>query len=193
MSEKHLEEIRQCYLDLGPENYDPSNPQRFNIDFWMDQVSRAALAEIPSDEKIVGHETCYHFNVGRQAQIFVTDKLLHIVHIGMFKKEKLLGAERIKPKSITGVERRRKGSVATSITWEVTISRTVEQDVLVNLTEGFSRRLVELIEAWDDQQSSESFSADPGERLRKLKELFDAGILSEDEYESKRAPLIEQL
>lgn len=193
MPKENLKQTRQSYLDLGPENYDPSNPKRFNRDFWMGEVSRAALAEIPSDEKTLGHETCYHFNVGRQAQAFVTDKVLHIVHIGMFKKEKLLDAEQTKTKAISGVERRRQGSVATSITREVAISRTVEQDVLANLTEGFSRRPVELIEAWGEQQSSASAPSGPGEKIRKLKDLFDAGILSQDERGSKRARLIEQL
>ncbi|MCK4733544.1 MAG: SHOCT domain-containing protein [Methanophagales archaeon] len=33
----------------------------------------------------------------------------------------------------------------------------------------------------------------PAEKLKKLKELFDAGIINEQEYEEKRKKLLEQL
>lgn len=36
-------------------------------------------------------------------------------------------------------------------------------------------------------------SADPAERLRKLKELFDSGLITEQEYEAKRAEILSQM
>ena len=36
-------------------------------------------------------------------------------------------------------------------------------------------------------------SADPAERLRKLKELFDAGLITEEEHEAKRAEILSRM
>jgi hypothetical protein len=35
--------------------------------------------------------------------------------------------------------------------------------------------------------------SDPAVRLRKLKELLDAGLLTQDEYETKRAEIINSI
>ena len=42
-------------------------------------------------------------------------------------------------------------------------------------------------------EQAASGSADPAERLRKLKELFAAGLITEQEYETKRAEILSQM
>lgn len=193
MSDKHLEEIRAFFESVEGENNGPVSG--LGPEYWINEMSKAALATIPEEESISIYHRGFHDGPARAVEVFVTEKQIHLVQTGLFKKEKILGSERILPKSITGVERRRSGIGAPKGSeWEIVLSRTVEQDKITLLSEKASELIAKHVEGWLEAPSSEPAASEgPADKLKKLKELLDAGIISQDEFDEKKAPLIQEL
>lgn len=193
MSDKHLQEIRNFYKALGP--LDNGVGRTLDPDTKLSMISKAALATVPEEETISIHCSGFHHGPNRGVEVFVTDKAIRLVQTGLFKKEKILGTERILPKSITGVERKRKGiNASEGQEWEIVLSRTAEQDKISLLSDKESEMIAEHVEKWLEAPAGESPAPEgPAEKLKKLKELLDAGIISLEEFEEKKAPLIQEL
>ncbi len=193
MSDKHLQEIRSFYEALGPVETVVGYP--IDPDTRLSRISKAALERVPEEESISIHCSGFHHGPGRAVEVFVTDKAIRLVHTGIFKTEKILGTERILPKSITGVERKHKGiNASKGQEWEIVLSRTAEQDKISGLSDKESEMVAEHVENWLEAPAGEAPAPEgPAEKLKKLKELLDAGIISQEEFEEKKAPLIQEL
>lgn len=163
----------------------------------MSLLSMAAFDEIPVDDICVAHMSGHHQGPGRTVEVFVTDKAIQLVHRGIFKKEKILGSERIRPESITGAERQKGGMNATKeAEWTVVISRSVEQDSITSLSDADSSLLLEKIEGLKNLASggsSQMPAESPAETLLKLKGLLDMGAITLEEFEAKKATLLEKM
>ena len=109
MANNHLDQITAYYKGRIPfDNHGTKVDSEDGVRIIMEvSLSEAALQQIPNDEVCVAHMSGFHKGPGRSAQIFVTDKAINVVHTGVFKKEKILGGERIRPESISGVERQK--------------------------------------------------------------------------------------
>jgi len=193
MSDKHLQEIRSFYEALGP--IDLGFGSVLDPEARLSMISMAALETVPEEESISIHCSGFHLGPNRSVQVFVTDKAIRLVQTGVFKKEKILGSERVLPKSITGVERKRGGiNSPKGHEWEIVLSRTVEQDKITQLSDKESEMIVQHVENWLEAPGGEPPTPEgPAEKLKKLKELLDAGIISQEEFEEKKAPLIQEL
>ncbi len=191
MSDKHLQEIRSFYEALGPVETVVGYP----IDPDTSSAGFLSALRGSEEESISIHCSGFHHGPGRAVEVFVTDKAIRLVHTGIFKTEKILGTERILPKSITGVERKHKGiNASKGQEWEIVLSRTAEQDKISGLSDKESEMVAEHVENWLEAPAGEAPAPEgPAEKLKKLKELLDAGIISQEEFEEKKAPLIQEL
>ncbi len=93
------------------------------------------------------------------------------------------------------MERKRKGiNASEGQEREIVLSRTAEQDKISLLSDKASEMIAEHVEKWLEAPAGESPAPEgPAEKLKKLKELLDAGIISQEEFEEKKAPLIQEL
>jgi hypothetical protein len=196
MSAEHLEQVLKYYEGRLPFP-GIAGTTIDSLDVVMTQLSMASFDEIPVDDICVAHMSGFHHGPGKSVQVFVTDKAIQLVHTGVFKKEKILGSERIRPESITGAERQRGGMNATKgAEWTVVISRSVEQDSISNLSDADSSLLLEKIEEIKNSATGGSNKApaeSPAETLLKLKGLLDVGAITNEEFEAKKVALLEKM
>ena len=195
MSADHLEQIFKYYENRLP--FPGLGGTIESLEVVKATLSMAAIDEIPVDDICVAHMSGFHQGPGRSVEVFVTDKAIQLVHRGIFKREKILGSERIRPESITGVERRKGGINSTKeAEWTVVISRSVEQDSIANLSDADSSLLLEKIEEMLSSASGVPAQAtveSPAETLLKLKGLLDMGAITLEEFEAKKVTLLEKM
>ena len=195
MSADHLEQILKYYENRLPFSKGATTVDSLEIVDAL--LPKAAIGEIPVDDICVAHMSGFHVGPSRSVQVFVTDKAIQLVHTGIFKKEKILGSERIRPESITGVERQKGGINSTKgHEWTVVISRSVEQDSIANLSDAESSLLVNKVEDLLNSASGKSAQAtveSPAETLLKLKGLLDVGAISLEEFEAKKVALLDKM
>jgi hypothetical protein len=195
MSADHLEQILKYYENRLPFSTPGGTVE--SLEVVKATLSMAAIDEIPVDDICVAHMSGFHAGPSKGVEIFVTDKAIQLVHRGIFKREKILGSERIRPESITGVERQKGGINSTKgAEWTVVISRSVEQDSITGLSDADSSLLLNKVEDFLNSVSGESAQAkveSPAETILKLKGLLDMGAISLEEFEAKKVTLLEKM
>lgn len=195
MSADHLEQILKYYENRLP--FPGPGGTIESLEVVKATLSMAAIDEIPVDDICVAHMGGIHQGTSRAVEVFVTDKAIQLVQRGIFKREKILGSERIRPESITGVERRKGGINSTKeAEWTVVISRSVEQDSIAGLSDADSSLLLEKIEEMLNSASGVPAQAaveSPAETLLKLKGLLDMGAITLEEFEAKKVTLLEKM
>ena len=135
--------------------------------------------------------------VGRKAVTLVlTDRAIYKFTNGALIGRLGSGNEVIPFGQLTGIERKR----APLAEFGVTLTRASNVDSVLDLDERESERFV--AEARDRMQKAQSptftvvsqeAAPDPLDQLRKLKELHEAGVVTDAEYEEKRSDLISRI
>ena len=134
-------------------------------------------------------------DMGAFATLVLTDKCLHMFgKIGFTSKVKR--SEVYNFENNTGVSRMKKALQG----WAIEISRASNVDYFVNMVEGDSEQLYnQLRELVSKSQKSSGGGTtvinqiDPMDQLKKLKDLLDAGILSQEEFEEKKKALLDKI
>lgn len=192
MSEAHKQQIAGYYTKRLPFNY--YGTQMDSIDHVMEQINESSWTEIPDEDVCVGHWNGFHSNVTRGAEIFITDRAIHVIQTGTLRRRKFLGSERILPSSITGVERSKSSNSSTGTDWAITISRTTERDTFSNLDEFTAKLLEETINGWKEKAATPPASSEsPADTILKLKGLVDAGVLTQEEFDEKKKKLLDSI
>lgn len=190
MSEKHKEQIKAYYEGRVPLNY-------FGIiensaESIVNQIPEFAWSEIPEDDICKAHWHGYHRSAGKSAEIFLTNNAIQIIQTGTFSRHKFKGVERIRPESITGLEKKKE--LSGDIGWALYIHRTREQDIFGNLDEHTTKLIESAIENWQSHSASNlKKDEDPLEAIGKLKQLLDMGALTSEEFESRKIELLRKI
>lgn len=161
------------------------NPPPEEIESSLESNERVVvvLKCLKQTNKLGGGEVC---------TAVLTDKRIHIFSRGIIKSVNNTH-ETIPFEMITGVEYSRKMLEG----WAIIITRAANTDRLLKCEEDGSklfvdelRKFIELSKSSGGATVIQNNAPDPLDQLKKLKELFDAGILSQEEYEEKRSTLM---
>lgn len=192
MSEQHREQITKFYEGRLPFTF--YGTEMKETDWLVGEINPSAWTEIPDDDVCLAHWRGSHDNQNRGAEIFITDRAIHIIHTGTFRRKNFLGSERILPSTITGVERKKASNSIEGLEWTVTISRTTERDSFSNLDEFTAKLLEDTINGWKGApEKAQPSQESPADTLLKLKQLMDAGVLTEEEFEAKKKKLLDSI
>jgi hypothetical protein len=131
---------------------------------------------------------------GQVATAVLTDKKVHIFSRGLLKSK--TNSHEVVPFSmITGVQVSRKLAGG----WRLEMTRAANSDSLLKCAENevqvFAAKLKELV---GEAQSGgrvivQNATADPLDQLKKLKELLDAGVVTQEEFDEKKKTLMGQI
>ena len=135
-------------------------------------------------------------DMGGFATLVLTDKCLHMFGRGAgFGPKKLGRTESYTFATITGVSRQKKMMAG----WTMEISRASNVDDFIQLDETDSENLYnQLRNLVAEAQKGNSGTViqqatDPVEQIKKLKELLDLGVISQEEFETKKQTLLDKI
>lgn len=147
---------------------------------------------LSSDEEVIQLLQC---QIGTKAAIVVlTNKHIYLVSRGNVIGN-LAAANEIVPFSqITGIDRKR----VPMNEWGITLTRASNIDQLIFCDEAESAKFVAKARDLISEVKSGSGTIvqnqlDPLDQIRKLKELLDAGILSQAEFDEKKQSLMDKI
>ena len=153
---------------------------------------------LSSDESVLVVLRCLkkwgNLGGGEVCTAVLTDKAVHIFSRGIVKSVNRTH-ETFHFNTITGVDLARKLTFG----WVINMSRASNVDSLLKCEEEGSKKFVsqlkELIASpkTTSVSGSTQISSDPLDKLKKLKDLFDAGVISESEFEEKKQILMDQI
>jgi hypothetical protein len=131
---------------------------------------------------------------GQVATAVLTDKKVHLFSRGMMKS-KTSSYEVVPFSMITGIQVSRK--IASG--WKIEMTRAANSDTLLKCNEAevqlFAEELKKLVA--QSQQGGQTVVQnaviDPLDQLKKLKELLDAGVVTQEEFEEKKKSLMGQI
>lgn len=147
-------------------------------------------ASLSPDEKVLQVLFCQKGT--KAATIILTDRQIYVFAKGNVFGSLVAADEVIPIAMITGVERSREYMNE----WGITITRASNVDKYIYCDEVESQKFVsqvrELIAAAQSPAPTviQTQTLDPLDQLKKLKELHEAGVISDEEYETKRADLM---
>ena len=124
--------------------------------------------------------------------LVLTDTQLYFFSYAVLKS--LSNEESVPFKLITGVELAQ--AIVTGL--EVRISRSGNNDKITNVDKSvakdFVSKLRELLTTAEDMSNKvKAQTIDPADQLMKLKELLDSGVITEEEFQQKKAILLGRL
>ena len=153
---------------------------------------------LSSDESVLVVLKCLkkwgNLGGGEVCTAVLTDKAVHIFSRGILKSVNRTH-ETFHFNTITGVDLARKLAYG----WVINMSRANNVDSLLRCEEEGSKKFVshlkELIASprSTSVQGSAQISSDPLDKIKKLKDLLDAGVISESEFEEKKNILMDQI
>lgn len=153
---------------------------------------------LAADEKVLVILRCLkkwgNLGGGEVCTAVLTDKTIHIFSRGIMKSVNRT-SETIPFSTITGVDLARKLSLG----WVISFTRAANTDSLLKCDEEGAKKFVsELRAAMETSKRPETVNVlqqatDPLDQIKRLKELFDAGIISEQEYAEKRQSLLDKI
>jgi hypothetical protein len=149
--------------------------------------------KLDPNEKIIVLIKCLIGNTGVSTAI-LTDRTVHIFSRGVLKS-KTNNYETVPFHQITGIELGRKMTWG----WMITITRAANTDVLTKIDEPDAKRFVEELKKLVPSNSAggqtviQNMAVDPLDQLKKLKELLDAGIVTQEEFDEKKKSLMGQI
>jgi hypothetical protein len=160
----------------------------------------AIAAVVTDDEEVLCILKCVHYDkrgkiaVTLKCSAVVTSKTIYLFREGTFTKGLSAGTESIPPQTLTGISRKRQLGIGTV----VELSRAGNIDLLMMCNEEQAEKWVSLAKKVAASASEATSSVtqqvlDPLDQIKKLKELFDAGILTEGEFESKKQSLLDKI
>ncbi|MEY4276460.1 MAG: hypothetical protein RIS26_923 [Actinomycetota bacterium] len=157
---------------------------------------------IPDDEEVLrvvkGSRLAARGQVSSQAFVVMvlTNKSLHVLGKPTALFDKVKQSEVYNFAMITGVTRAKKMMLG----WAIEISRASNVDTYVQMEEGDSeafynilRDLVAEAQKGGGGTTTVINQVDPMDQLKKLKDLLDAGILSQEEFEEKKKALLDKI
>lgn len=176
--------------------------QPFNT-YKSSHPSLEAIASyIPDDEEVLqvikGTRMAARGQVSSQAFVVMvlTNKSLHVLGKPTALFDKVKQSEVYNFAMITGVTRAKKMMLG----WAIEISRASNVDTYVQMEEGDSeafynilRDLVAEAQKGGGGTTTVINQVDPMDQLKKLKDLLDAGILSQEEFEEKKKALLDKI
>jgi len=153
---------------------------------------------LSSDESVLVILKCLkkrgNLGGGEVCTAVLTDKAVHIFSRGVVKSVNR-SHETFHFATITGVDLARKLTWG----WVINMSRANNIDSLIKCDEEGSKKFVnqlkELIAAPRpiSVSGSPQIASDPLDKIKKLKDLLDAGVISESEFEEKKQILMDQI
>ena len=132
---------------------------------------------------------------GSFATLVLTNKSLHMFGKSNALTSKVKRSEVYTFQTITGVSRQKKALQG----WTIEVSRASNVDYFANLVEKDSELLYnKLRDLVAEAQKGGGGTTiinqiDPMDQLKKLKDLLDAGILSQEEFEEKKKALLDKI
>lgn len=183
------EHRQQMHDILGPDFSDAINKIP---DFIFDGITDGETIKIYTD--------AYDETAGRSCVLVVTDTALYIFRLGTFNK-KFLGKETIRFGSIKGIELEKEtfNKAIKDMDWKVVINRSGDFDKIARLNQATAQEIVDVVqEGMDAVHNAKNSPAaapegDPMEKIQKLKEMMEAGLITEDEYNAKKTAIIESM
>lgn len=163
----------------------------------------AVLAVVPEDEitscvlKCSAAEQAPNgrLTAARSCVAVVTNRSIYLVKQGMNFKSMGQGSESIPPHTISGISLK-KGVLTAGLE----ITRAGNSDRLLNYDYGHAEKWVIAARALLDSAPSISGNTtniiqqvDPLDQLKKLKDLLDAGILTQAEFDSKKQEIMDKI
>ena len=159
------------------------------------EVIENALA---ADENVIVLLKCLkkvgNLGGGEVCTAILTDKTVHIFSRGIVKSVNNTH-ETIPFSTITGVELSRKLSLG----WIIGITRAANVDGLLKCEEEGAKKFVAELKGLIENSKSGSSqtviqnSVDPLDQIKKLRDLLDSGIISQEEYEIKKQALMDKI
>jgi hypothetical protein len=150
--------------------------------------------KLDPNEKIIALIKCLKGS-GGVATAVLTDRTLHIFSRGMMKSM-TNSYETVPFAQVTGVELGRKMGWG----WMITVTRAANTDELSRIEESEAKRFTEELKKLvgshqgnNSQTVIQNVAIDPLDQLKKLKELLDAGIVTQEEFDEKKKSLMGQI
>lgn len=124
----------------------------------------------------------------------VTTEAIYLLREGTFTKGLSQGVETVPLRTITGISRKRQLGLGTV----VEISRASNVDQLIMCNEAHAEKWVAVAKEVSASMSATpgvvvSQTLDPLDQIKKLKDLLDAGILSQAEFDEKKKSLMDKI
>lgn len=186
MGEEHRQQMHDI---LGPDFADAINKIP---DFIFDGITDGESIKIYTD--------AYDETASRSCTLVVTDAALYVFRLGTFNK-KFLGKETIRFGSIKGIELEKEtwSQAIKDMDWKVVINRSGDFDKIGHLNQATAQEIVDVVQQGMDvahgvkAAPAAAPAADPMEKIQKLKEMLEAGLINEEEFDAKKAAIIESM
>jgi hypothetical protein len=187
MGEEHRQQIHDM---LGPDFADAINAIP---DYIFEGISDGEVIKL--------YTSGWDQTAGNPCVIVVTDGAIYLFRTSVFKK-KFLGKETIRFGQITGIEVEKtpwNKNPTPGSEWNVIINRAGNINRIEHLNEETSTAMVNEVQQIMDSQNGSSpappqaAAADPMEKIQKLKEMLEAGLINEDEFNTKKAAILESM
>lgn len=195
MDEKHKQQISQyaeeALAALGDEGSQAHDKEQLknlvNLDYPFDL---RALEGINADDDILVYAGVQVGESSTPTSLVLTQGAIYLTSFAIFSG-KVKYRERIGAESISGVELRA-GSGLMSGVHTMLISRTSERDEIRFYQEFPANSVKKVVDTWlnGTKTSAGSVTESPAETLLKLKQLLDAGVLSQEEFDLKKTELM---
>jgi hypothetical protein len=157
---------------------------------------------ITSDEDVLCVLKCVHTekkgarNVTLKCTAVVTSKTIYLLREGTFTKSLSAGSESIPVHTITGISRKRQLMMGTVV--EISRAGNIDQLIMCNENQAdiFVTTAKEVVSKNTLNQGTTQVIqqvVDPLDQIKKLKDLADAGVISQEEFESKKRELMDKI
>lgn len=124
----------------------------------------------------------------------LTDKHIVIVRYGLIRTSELRGTEVIALDQITGFEKSK--TSRNDVVWNLVITRANNTDGIFSVNDAVANAMVTAYNAAKTNLGAGSGTRDKkdaAESIRNLKGLLDEGLISQEEFDLKRAKLLEEM
>ena len=124
----------------------------------------------------------------------LTDKHIVIVRYGLIRNHELRGSEVIALDQITGFEKSK--TSRNDVVWNLVITRANNTDGVHNVKEAVADAMVTAYNAAKTNLGAASGTRqkkDAAESIRNLKGLLDDGLITQEEFDLKRAKLLDEM
>jgi hypothetical protein len=148
----------------------------------------------PGDRVICMASGINKFGPSDSCYWILTDKHIVIVRYGLIRTNELRGTEVIALDQITGFEKSK--TSRNDVVWNLVITRASNTDGIHGVNDGVANAMVTAYNAAKTNLGAGSGTRqekDAAESIRNLKGLLDEGLITQEEFDLKRAKLLEEM
>jgi hypothetical protein len=158
-------------------------------------LETSILDPIPTGDRVICLASGINkFGPSDSCYWILTDKHIVIVRYGLMRTNELRGTEVIALDQITGFEKSK--TSRNDVVWNLVITRASNTDGIHNVKDAVANAMVTAYNAAKTNLGTGSVTRekkDAAESIRNLKALLDEGLITQEEFDLKRAKLLEEM